>query len=90
MQRVGITGRMKDIRAFLFPRDGNRYAESRGYFSDCQAGRVGIAMDLAGNATPQWQVNNFQATWAIPSHTGKYVVIPAPTTECNVWMVENF
>jgi hypothetical protein len=49
-----------------------------------------LYVDLAGNATPLWQVKAFQAAWAIPPHNGKYVAIPAPTTECNVWMVENF
>jgi len=55
-------------------------------------GRVStlLYVDLGGNATPLWRVKNFQATWAIPSRNGKYVAIPAPTTECNVWMIENF
>ena len=33
---------------------------------------------------------NFQASWGIPSHDGKYVAIAEPTAECNAWMVENF
>src|SRR3984957_17038967 len=68
-------------------------ADGKGFFiSSNPTGRLDTALygDLAGNATPLWQVKNFQAAWAIPSHNGKYVAIPAPTTECNVWMVENF
>jgi eukaryotic-like serine/threonine-protein kinase len=68
-------------------------ADGKGFFiSSNPTGRLStlLYVDLAGNATPLWQVKNFQATWAIPSHNGKYVAIPAPTTECNVWMVENF
>jgi Tol biopolymer transport system component len=68
-------------------------ADGKGFFiSSNPTGRLAtlLHVDLAGNVTPLWQVKNFQATWAIPSHNGKYVAIPAPTTECNVWMVENF
>jgi eukaryotic-like serine/threonine-protein kinase len=68
-------------------------ADGKGFFiSSNPTGRLDTVLyvDLAGNATPLWQVKNFQAAWAIPSHNGKYVAIPAPTTECNVWMVENF
>jgi Tol biopolymer transport system component len=68
-------------------------ADGKGFFiSSNPTGRLDtlLYVDLAGNATPLWQVKNFQAAWAIPSHNGKYVAIPAPTTECNVWMVENF
>jgi serine/threonine protein kinase len=68
-------------------------ADGKGFFiSTNPTGRLDTVLyvDLAGNATPLWQVKNFQAAWAIPSHNGKYVAIPAPTTECNVWMVENF
>jgi len=68
-------------------------ADGKGFFiSSNPTGRLStlLYVDLAGNATSLWQVKNFQATWAIPSHNGKYVAIPAPTTECNVWMVENF
>jgi Tol biopolymer transport system component len=67
-------------------------ADGKGFFvSSNPTGRLStlLYVDLAGNGTPLWQVKNFQATWAIPSHNGKYVAIPAPTTECNVWMVEN-
>jgi Tol biopolymer transport system component len=68
-------------------------ADGKGFFiSSNPTGRLDTVLyvDLAGNATPLWQVKNSQAAWAIPSHNGKYVAIPAPTTECNVWMVENF
>jgi serine/threonine protein kinase len=68
-------------------------ADGKGFFiSSNPTGRLDTVLyvDLAGNATPLWQVKNFQAAWTIPSHNGKYVAIPAPTTECNVWMVENF
>ncbi len=49
-----------------------------------------LFVDLAGTATQLWRVKNFTASWAIPSRNGKYVAIPAPTTECNAWLVENF
>ena len=68
-------------------------ADGKGLFvSSNPTGRVStlLYVDLGGNATPLWRVKNFQATWAIPSRNGKYVAIPAPTTECNVWMIENF
>ena len=68
-------------------------ADGKGLFvSSNPTGRVStlLYVDMAGNATPLWQVKNFQATWAIPSHNGKYVAIPAPTTECNVWTIETF
>jgi len=68
-------------------------ADGKGFFiSSNPTGRLDTVLyvDLAGNATPLWQVKNFQAAWTIPSHNGKHVAIPAPTTECNVWMVENF
>jgi eukaryotic-like serine/threonine-protein kinase len=68
-------------------------ADGKGLFVASNAtGRAStlLYVDMAGNATSLWRVKNFQASWAIPSHNGKYVAIPAPTTECNVWMVENF
>ncbi len=49
-----------------------------------------LYVDLMGNAHSLWQVANFQATWAIPSHNGKYVAIPANTIGSNAWMVDNF
>ncbi len=68
-------------------------ADGKGFFiSSNPTGRLDTVLyvDMAGKATPLWQVKNFQAAWVIPSHNGKYVAMPAPTTECNVWMVENF
>jgi serine/threonine protein kinase len=68
-------------------------ADGKGFFiSSNPTGRLDtlLYVDLAGKATPLWQVKNFQAAWAIPSHNGKYVAMPAPTTECNAWMVEDF
>jgi serine/threonine protein kinase len=68
-------------------------ADGKGFFiSSNRAGHLStlLYVDLAGNAHSLWQVKTYQSTWAIPSHDGKYVAISAPTTECNVWMVENF
>jgi serine/threonine protein kinase len=68
-------------------------ADSKGFFiSTNPAGYLStlLYVDLAGNAHSLWQVKNYQATWGIPSHDGKYVAISAPTTECNVWMAESF
>jgi serine/threonine protein kinase len=68
-------------------------ADGKGFFvSSNPTGRLAtlLYVDLTGNATALQKVKNFSASWAIPSHNGKYVAIPAPTTECNVWMVENF
>jgi DNA-binding winged helix-turn-helix (wHTH) protein/Tol biopolymer transport system component len=68
-------------------------ADGKGFFiSSNPTGRLStlLYVDLMGNARSLWQVKNFQATWAIPSHNGKYVAIPAPTVGSNVWMVENF
>jgi len=49
-----------------------------------------LYVDLAGNAHPIWQVNSIWPSWAVPSRNGKYVAIPAPTVDSNVWMAENF
>jgi serine/threonine protein kinase len=68
-------------------------ADGKGFFiSSNPTGRLStlLYVDLMGNAHSLWQVKNFQATWAIPSHNGRYVAIPAPTVGSNVWMVENF
>jgi serine/threonine protein kinase len=68
-------------------------ADGKGFFiSSNPTGRLStlLYVDLMGNARSLWQVKNFQATWAIPSHNGKYVAIPAPTIGSNVWMVDNF
>jgi serine/threonine protein kinase len=68
-------------------------ADGKGFFvSSNPTGRLStlLYVDLLGNAHSLWQVRNFQATWAIPSHNGKYLAIPAPTVGSNAWMVENF
>jgi serine/threonine protein kinase len=68
-------------------------ADGKGFFvSSNPTGRLStlLYVDLMGNAHSLWQAKNFQATWAIPSHNGKYVAIPAPTVGSNVWMVDNF
>jgi hypothetical protein len=49
-----------------------------------------LYIDLAGNPHPIWQVNSIWPSWAIPSRNGKYVAIPAPTIESNVWMAQQF
>jgi Tol biopolymer transport system component/DNA-binding winged helix-turn-helix (wHTH) protein len=49
-----------------------------------------LYVDLAGNAHPIWQVNSIWPSWAVPSRNGKYVAIPAPTVDSNVWLAENF
>jgi len=68
-------------------------ADGKGFFvSSNRTGRVStlLYVDLMGNTHSLWQVSNFQATWAIPSHNGKYVAIPANTINRNTWMLENF
>jgi Tol biopolymer transport system component len=49
-----------------------------------------LYVDLKGTAHPLWQVSSILPAWAIPSRNGKYIAIPAPTVESNVWMLENF
>jgi hypothetical protein len=68
-------------------------ADGKGFFvSSNSTGRVStlLYVDLMGNAHSLWQVLNFQATWAIPSHNGKYEAIPANTIGRNAWMLDNF
>jgi eukaryotic-like serine/threonine-protein kinase len=68
-------------------------ADGKGFFiSSNPTGRLStlLYVDLMGNAHALWQVKNFQATWAIPSHHGRYLAIPAPTVGSNAWMVDNF
>jgi eukaryotic-like serine/threonine-protein kinase len=69
-------------------------ADGKGFFlSSNPTGRLStlLYVDLMGNAHLLWQAKSFQvSTWAIPSHNGKYVAIPAPTVVSNVWMVDNF
>ena len=46
-------------------------------------------VDLQGKIRPLRQLDTNQYTsWAIPSRNGKYVAIPAPTVESNVWVAE--
>jgi Tol biopolymer transport system component len=49
-----------------------------------------LYVDLAGHAHQLWQVDSIWPSWAIPSRNGKYLAIPAPTVDSNVWMAENF
>src|ERR1700730_3296423 len=59
-------------------------ADVKGFFvSSNPTGRLAtlLYVDLAGNATSLQKMKNFSASWAIPSHNGKLVAIPAPTTE---------
>ena len=68
-------------------------ADSRGMFvTSNPTGRVStlLHVDLAGNAHKLWEVRSYFPTWAIPSRDGKYVAIPAPTIQSNVWTLENF
>jgi len=68
-------------------------ADGKGFFiSSNPNGHLStlLYVDLAGNAHALWQVKNYLPTWGVPSHNGKYLAIPAPTTECNAWMVEKF
>lgn len=68
-------------------------ADSKGFFvsSNATGSRESLLyVDLAGNAHQIWQVNHVWPTWAIASRNGRYLAIPAPTIESNVWMAENF
>jgi eukaryotic-like serine/threonine-protein kinase len=68
-------------------------ADGKGFFiSSNPNGHLStlLYVDLAGNAHSLWQVQNYQATWGVPSHNGKYLAISAPSNECNAWTVENF
>jgi Tol biopolymer transport system component/DNA-binding winged helix-turn-helix (wHTH) protein len=68
-------------------------ADSKGLFitSNPAGSRQSLLyVDLTGNAHQLWQVNSVWPSWAVPSRDGKYVTIPAPTIDSNVWMAENF
>ena len=68
-------------------------ADGKGLFvTSSPTGRTStlLYVDLTGNARSLWQVSSYMPAWAIPSRNGRYVAIPAPTVESNVWMVENF
>ena len=49
-----------------------------------------LYVDLLGSAHELWQLDNIWPSWAVPSRNGKYVAIPAPTLESNVWMAKGF
>ena len=49
-----------------------------------------LYVDLLGSARQIWQLDNIWPSWAIPSRNGKYVAMPAPTMESNVWMAKDF
>jgi eukaryotic-like serine/threonine-protein kinase len=68
-------------------------ADSQGLFvTSNPTGRSStlLHVDLTGNAHKLWEVRSAIPNWAIPSRDGKYLAIPAPTVQSNVWMVENF
>jgi hypothetical protein len=48
-----------------------------------------LYIDLWGNPHQIWASEHLGLGWAIPSRNGKYVAIPVPTIESNVWIVEN-
>jgi Tol biopolymer transport system component/DNA-binding winged helix-turn-helix (wHTH) protein len=68
-------------------------ADSKGLFvaSNPEGSRQSLLyVSLTGSAHQVWQVDSIWASWAIPSRNGKYVAIPAPTVNSNIWMAENF
>jgi eukaryotic-like serine/threonine-protein kinase len=68
-------------------------ANAKGLFlTSSPTGRTStlLYVDLKGTAQPLWQVSSILPAWAIPSRNGKYIAIPAPTVESNVWIAENF
>ena len=68
-------------------------ADSKAMFvSNSGSGRNAtlLLVDLAGNARQLRQVRSNRASWAIPSRDGKYVAIPSPTVESNVWVADSF
>ena len=61
-------------------------ADGKGFFiSSNPHGHLStlLYVDLAGNTHSFWQVQNYQSTWGVPSHNGKYLAISAPSIECN-------
>ena len=68
-------------------------ADSEGWFlTSNPTGRSSalLYVDLAGNAHKLWEVRSVIPNWAIPSRDGKYLAMPAPTIQSNVWMLEHF
>ena len=49
-----------------------------------------LYIDLLGSVRELWQLDNIWPSWAVPSRNGKYVAMPAPTIESNVWMAKDF
>jgi len=68
-------------------------ADSKALFvSNITSGRNVTLMlvDLEGKIRELRRVRSDRTTWAIPSRDGKYVAIPSPTVESNVWVADNF
>jgi serine/threonine protein kinase len=89
------TGSSRDISV----KDWNSFtsvdwsADSQGLFvTSNPTGRTStlLHIDLTGNAHKLWEVRSAIPSWAIPSRNGKYLAIPAPTVQSNVWIIENF
>ena len=49
-----------------------------------------LYVDLVGSAREIWQTDNIWPSWAVPSRNGKYVAMPLPTIESNVWLAKDF
>lgn len=49
-----------------------------------------LYVDLFGSAREIWQADDIWPSWAVPSHSGKYLAMPLPTIESNVWMAKDF
>ena len=49
-----------------------------------------LYVDLLGSAREIWQTDNIWPSWAVPSRNGKYVAMPLPTIESNVWLAKDF
>ncbi len=80
-------------------KDWNRFtsvdwaADSKGLFvTSNPTGRSSalLYVDLVGTAHKLWEVTSAIPNWAIPSRNGRYIAVPAPTNQSNVWEVGNF
>jgi len=49
-----------------------------------------LYVDLLGSAREIWPTDNIWPSWAVPSRNGKYVAMPLPTIESNVWLAKDF
>ena len=81
---------VKDWNKFT---SGDWAADSKGLFiTSNPTGRSSVLLyvDLSGNAQKLWEVRSPLPNWAIPSHDGKYIAMPAPTVQSNVWAIEDF